>query len=732
MTRALSCFCLASALVLPMAVKVASLTTLYTIPSRNDGAQPLAALLNLNGKLYGATPEGGAENLGAVYSVNSATGAEKLIYSFTGGADGSQPEGPLVAVDGMLYGTASQGGTGGGYGTIYKIDPTTGSETILYSFGAGALNGEPQCGLLLYDGMLYGVAAIGGDSDNGYVFRVDPGTGSETTLYSFQGASQGDASYPTTALVRHHTMLYGTTYRGGKADKGAIYRIDPATGEEKTLHSFGSGTDGQDPQGSLVETGGKFYGTTFGGGQFNQGTVFVFDPAAHTESALYNFQYAGDGGLPWAGLLNYGGLLYGTTNSGGPTGLGTVFSIDPATSALTTVHAFSKQEGGYSRAALIERNGILYGATQYSTLTQGAAFALEPASGNETTLHVFLGTEDSQQSALIKVHGALYGTASAGGDSGAGSIFKVDPRTGTAKTIYSFNGGADGASPSGALLDLNGTLYGVTRYGGTSYQGTVFSFDPSTRTQTTLYSFTGGSDGAQPRGTLIELNGLFYGTASTGGASNDGTVFTIDPSTGAQAVVYSFAGGKSDGGGPAGGVIYANNLLYGTTMFGGARNSGTLFQVDPVSTTESVLYSFTGGADGISPLAGLLYDSGALYGATSGFGVRRNNGTVFKFDTVTGTETVLQDFQNYAGPQQALIKRGGSLYGTVPHSHAAPYGSVFQINLATGKLHTVYNFSGGTDGGHPTSSLLNVAGVLYGTTNSVTSANAGTVFGLAK
>ena len=732
MTRASAFICVASALVLPMTLQAASLTTLYTIPSRNDGAQPWAALLNLNGKLYGTTPEGGAENLGAVYSVNSATGAEELIYSFTGGADGSQPEGPLIAVNGMLYGTASQGGTGGGYGTIYKIDPATGTETTLYSFGAGALNGEPQCGLLLYDGMLYGVAAIGGDSGNGYVFRVDPGTGSETTLYSFQGASQGDASYPTKALFRYHSMLYGTTYRGGKADKGAIYRIDPATGEEKTLHSFGSGTDGEDPEGSLVETGGKFYGTTFGGGQFNQGTVFVFDPAGHKESALYSFQHAADGGLPEAGLLNYGGLLYGTTNSGGPTGLGTVFSIDPANSALTTVHSFSEQEGGYPRAALIERNSILYGVTQYSKLTQGAAFAIDPTSGNETTLHIFLGMENSQQSALIKLHGALYGTASAGGDSGAGSIFKVDPRSGTAKTVYSFNGDVDGASPSGALLDLNGILYGATRYGGASYQGTVFSFDPSTRTKTTLYSFTGGSDGGQPRGNLIELNSLFYGTAYTGGASNYGTVFTINPSTGAETVVHNFVAGKSDGGGPAGGVIYANNLLYGTTTFGGPRNSGTVFQIDPVTTAESMLYSFKGAADGIAPLAGLLYDSGALYGATSGFGIKKDNGTVFEFDIASSTETVLQDFPNYAGPQQALIKRGGSLYGTAPRSNAAPYGSVFRINLATGKLHTMYSFSGGADGGYPTSSLLNVAGVLYGTTNSVTSANAGTVFGLTK
>jgi uncharacterized repeat protein (TIGR03803 family) len=719
------------AMFLPLAANAASLTTVYQVPGRNDGAAPIAALLHLNGKLYGTASEGGPANAGTIFSVDPHTGAETTLYAFTGGADGGQPSGPLTAIDGIVYGTTFGGGAG--VGTLYKFDPGTRTETVLYTFPTAGENGNPRGGLLFYGGMLYGTSQFGGDSANGYVFRIDPATGAETTIYSFKNSFGGgdDGAYPVTAPILYGNMLYGTTVSGGSAARGTIYQLNPATGAETSLHSFGVKNDGQSPDAPLLLLNGKLYGTASGGGKSGHGTVFVYDPASGTEATLHDFNGPQDGYFPNAGLLSYGGLLYGTADAGGAYGLGTVFSIDPGNGNLKTVHAFADAEGGAPVAELIERDGSLYGTGQAGGAAEdGAVFAIDLAdSGREVTLHAFSGTESSSEAALILQGGTLYGASTGGGDGGLGSIFKVDLRSGKGVTLYSFAGDTDGQYPYGALLGVGGTLYGTTRNGGPFGQGTVFAFNPATRAKTTIYAFTGADDGGLPRGGLIGLGGLLYGTAYGGGSANDGIAFSIDPSTGTETTLHAFTGG-ADGSLPFSGMIYTNGKLFGTTLSGGSAKAGTVFQIDPSSGVESTLYAFKGGADGSDPVGGLLYSGGMLYGATAGFGGKQPHGTIYQLDPANGAETVLHSFDAYSGPEGALVKLGASLYGTIPDTDIAGFGSVFKINPVTGKTQTVYSFSGGADGGLPTAPLLNVGGVLYGTTNSISSANAGTVFRL--
>jgi uncharacterized repeat protein (TIGR03803 family) len=214
----------------------------------------------------------------------------------------------------------------------------------------------------------------------------------------------------------------------------------------------------------------------------------------------------------------------------------------------------------------------------------------------------------------------------------------------TLTTLYSFTGGSDGATPiAGLISDPSGNLYGTTQINGAGGAGTVFELVNSSGnyTEKTLYSFTGGSDGGYPfaAGLISDSSGNLYGTTSGGGTSGNGTVFELVNSSGnyTEKVLYSFAGG-SDGANPVAGLIAdAPGNLYGTTLFGGAAGNGTVFELVNSSGnyTEKVLHSFSGssfsgGSDGGQPQDGLIADaSGNLYGTTS-VGGAGFVGTVFK------------------------------------------------------------------------------------------------------
>jgi uncharacterized repeat protein (TIGR03803 family) len=247
--------------------------------------------------------------------------------------------------------------------------------------------------------------------------------------------------------------------------------------------------------------------------------------------------------------------------------------------------------------------------------------------------------------------------------------------------VYSFTGTAgDGYQPwAGVVRDSAGNLYGTTPYGGDGL-GIVFKVDPAGK-ETVLYGFTGQADGDLPFGGLfLDGKGNVYGTTESSGSSFYGTVFEVTPA-GQETTLYSFTGG-TDGGNPDAGLIRdsAGNL-YGTTPRGGASGFGTVFKVTPLGE-ETVLYSFTGGSDGSSPsYSSLVRDSvGNLYGTTPTGGTS-DFGVVFKLDT-TGTETVLHNFSGTDGkiPYGTLaFDKSGNLYGTTYEGGAYGGGVIFKI-----------------------------------------------------
>jgi uncharacterized repeat protein (TIGR03803 family) len=355
----------------------------------------------------------------------------------------------------------------------------------------------------------------------------------------------------------------------------------------------------------------------------------------------------------------------------------------------TLLHTFTGGHGANPEAALIrDAKGNLYGTTVYGGASGvGTVFKLS-SNGRETVLYSFTGGADGKyptDDLIMDAKGHLYSTTLEGGASGAGTVFKLSGK-GRETVLYSFTGGVDGASPSGGLImDADGNLYGVTTEGGASGAGTVFKVSGK-GTETVLYSFTGGADGKYPTGGLIMgAEGNLYGTTLEGGASGAGTVFTLTKK-GAETVLYSFTGG-ADGALPGTALIMdAKGDLYGSAWGGGSHDAcslgcGTVFKVSSKGK-ETTLYIFTGGTDGQHPDGSLILDAkGNLYSTTS-YGGRSGDGVVFK---VSGkaTETVLYSFTggaSGANPYAGLIVDAkGNLYGTTIYGGAAGLGTIFKL-----------------------------------------------------
>jgi uncharacterized repeat protein (TIGR03803 family) len=207
--------------------------------------------------------------------------SEKVLYSFQGGNDGGQPYGGLIAYTGALYGTTSEGGgsgcSGDGCGTVFEVS-TSGDESLLYSFAGYPKDGAlPEAALLAFNGSLYGTTVLGGSDSDGTVFEIST-AGEEQVLCSFyEGGNNG--AFPEAGLIAVNGKLFGTTAEGGayKSGEGTIFELNK-TDEERVLHNFASGEGGSLPYAGLLDNKGILYGTTEAGGSNNNGTIFRVSP----------------------------------------------------------------------------------------------------------------------------------------------------------------------------------------------------------------------------------------------------------------------------------------------------------------------------------------------------------------------------------------------------------------------------------------------------------------------
>ena len=327
-------------------------TTLWSFTgSSADGAYPYGTLVQVKGKFYGTTQGGGASGCGTVFAFtppakSGQSGTVTILHSFKV-TDGNSPIGGLVmGTDGYLYGTTMQGGPKN-EGTIFKISPTSPYPlTSLYSFcsTASCADGSfPYAGLVQHtNGNFYGTTSSGGNNGVGTIFAYTPGkNGSVGTLAIVHSFNDAEGEFPYAGLVLATTgNLYGTTKSGGLYNgqlngQGSIFEFDPSNDILTVAYVFGGNITayGGNPYGTLVEYNGNFYGTTSVGGADGYGTVFEInsnDALVTLLSFNGNMGEGSDsivGSQPVAGLVQYSGNFYGTTLRGGPSNVGTVFSI---------------------------------------------------------------------------------------------------------------------------------------------------------------------------------------------------------------------------------------------------------------------------------------------------------------------------------------------------------------------------------------------------------------------
>lgn len=381
-------------------------------------------------------------------------------------------------------------------------------ENVVGPGGSGGLIGDSSTSL-------YGVAPAGGDkkcraNDHykgcGYVYELKPqSSGSaytETILHTFEGT---DGAEPVAALFMDASgNLFGTTARGGKHGKGAVFEMTPSGSgyTEKVLHSF-AGKDGSLPYASLIEVAGTLYGTTSDGGAHKGtgcggGCGVVYSVSASGYKVLHNFggttsSGSNDGAVPYANLTDVNGTLYGTTAYGGSAGDGTVFEISTS-GEEQVLYSFKGDPDGADPlgSGVVDLNGVLYGTTSSGGTTMcecGVVFSLT-TSGMETVLHKFGGPAETPMASLIAVNGTLYGTtyeSSPRSGCGCGVVFSITPgSSGSGFQLQTvFTGGKKGGNPAAPLLASNGLFFGTTSTGGHGY-GVAFELTPGSGTFTRL------------------------------------------------------------------------------------------------------------------------------------------------------------------------------------------------------------------------------------------------------
>jgi len=767
-----------------------------------------------DGNFYGTTIYGGALGYGNVFQV-TPSGSLTDLHTFSY-ADGGYPSSVLVqAADGSFYGTTENGGPTG-WGTVFKIT-SAGVLTTVHAFNSQD-GGIPVPGLVQdTDGSFYGTTYYGGTTNSGTVFRI-AADGTFTNLYSFTGGGDGSNPYGGLLLAADGNF-YGTTLYGGTYADGTVFRID-RNGTLTTLAEF-DGYQGANPAAGLAQgPDGNLYGTTESGGVNDAGVVFrirIDGPLQITSQPANQSVYLGGtatfsvatvGSQPVTYHWQKSGtnLVDGGSLSGSTSRLLTITNVDFGDAGVYSLIASNAYGSVTSRLAFLEimvsppsitvqpvsqtvlagstvtftvsavgdlpfyyqwmKNGTnlvdggnisgsttsmltISGATAaddgaYSVLVSDDFYWAESEDADLTVLPVIQpgytlatlrsftgGSDGAYLNGLAQgSNGSLYGTAQSGGANGYGTAFRLNSN-GSLTTVVSFNQ-LNGAYPyAGVVQAADGNFYGTTLEGGTAYSGSVFKMSPSVGVLN-LYSFTGGTDGNLPTAGLIQgSDGSLYGTTYEGGTNGDGVVFKIT-TNGLPTTLYSFTGG-ADGYGPWAGLVQGTDgNFYGTTEYGGLHSGvGTVFRITPADTLTT-LHTFNGGSDGAYPAGSLIQGAdGNFYGTTFQGGTNGSDGTVFKM-AINGAVTILHQFGagDGANPAAALVQGSdGNLYGTTEAGGLGGYGTAFKITT-NGVLTTLIWFNW-SNGAYPEAPLIQAMdGNFYGTTFYGGVSGYGTVFRL--
>jgi uncharacterized repeat protein (TIGR03803 family) len=755
------------------------------------GKYPVGSLVyDGAGNYWGTTIEGGVDLQGSVFKVNVSTGAIITVVNFdysTSTNDnqrGAFPAGALISDGaGNLWGTTPQGGVTG-YGTLFKINVSTGVITTVIDFDNSSSPADEQRGgepdTALYNdgaGNLWGTTLRGGTGGGqGTIFKINIADGAIDTIADFDNTTSTSdnvrGAQPNSVLISDGAGdLWGTTMAGGRSGFGSVFELNTFTGAVVTPFDFDaspSTTDnqrGKDPGPLTPDGAGNLWGTTSGDGAHSFGTVYKINLSGTTITTLDDFddsETQGDnlrGSQPFGGLASDGaGYLWGTTSVGGISGAGTVFKVNISTGAVTAVLDFDGSQtpgdnlrGSGPAAELVSDGaGNFWGSTTAGGVGNlGTVFKINISTGkivSVTDIDTYMPLNPTGD-LFNDGAGFLWGTTYEGGGYSVGTVYKTNIATGAVTTLASFDYSSStsnnerGALPeSGLVSDGVGSVWGTTSAAGAHSCGTLFKVNLSSGAITTVADFDNSENAADnlrgahpPSGLVSDGNGNLWGTTRSGGKIGWGTVYKVNISTGTVTTVVDFdgsrtAGDNTRGATPVGGLVSdgAGNL-WGTTL-------ETIFKINISSGVITTLVDFdnstspTDNARGSEPQASLLNDgAGNLWGSTMIGGVE-SNGTLFKVNISTGAITTIADFDgsnlttdNLRGgnPLTALASDGkGYLWGSTSTYGVYGNGTVFRVNAATGDIVTVFDFSGSGGpfpGASPAGALLFNGTGFYGT-----------------
>ncbi len=654
--------------------------------SGKDGSQVRSPLIQAkDGSLYGVTFKGGEFNRGSVFKF-SLDGELVTLHSFNT-FDGRFLNSALSEVeDGIFWGVAKSGGEHD-FGTIYQVS-SRGEFEIIHEFD-GADGKEPAAALVLHrNGSVYGVTRRGGDEDEGVIFKIGKDK-KLNTIYSFL---EEEGHFPSGLTVSDDGLVYGVMTRGGTQNLGSIFKIDD---QDQIITSYSFRDDsGSSPGGRLIRNSeGGFYGLSRNSEGSSNSQIYSFHPdgsfkiikrfnellreaslfstnqllfwknrqyssqststytipfivnvEARDDEELSKGQYLFDirGRYPSSSLIkgndsNY----YGVTSHGGDKigtngidlGFGTIYSFNPNTQSLSTVHRFSEEEGKNPSGDLIEVSpGVFFGvAVRGGANNLGVVFRYDLNSDDLKVIHSFSSRDGRypRYGLTLADDGLLYGTTPSGRTPAlGGTLFSIHPQKERLEESYILELPAITSVSDKLLSASDGFLYGTgglnNRVGG----GAIFRFDLETEEITIVYEF-GPLDGKFSRSTLLETSdGIFYGSTNRGGEFDRGTIFRLT-NNGSFKKIHSFSGG---GGFPAFTLAQGRSgALFGIGGF--SFGSHTLYQID-VRGNYQKLHESESSIEGRSPVGFLnQLQDGSFLGANK-YGGSNGDGVIFRLSGV--------------------------------------------------------------------------------------------------
>jgi uncharacterized repeat protein (TIGR03803 family) len=469
---------------------------------------------------------------------------------------------------------------------------------------------------------------------------------------------------------------------------------------------------GDTPSGGVIEgADGKLYGATVSGGTHGDGVVYTLNKDGTGYSALHQFLgQPSDGGQSVASLAESGGVLYGTTASGGSAKGGTAFKLNRDGSGYAVLHNFgaTAEDGKDLQAGiLVGSDGKLYGGTRLGgTFGAGTLYKMDSDGSNYSVFYNFSGSSDGQQArgTLIEVANRLYGTTSNAGDGGAGTVFAVNKDGSDFAVLHTFGGGpVDGANSwSGLMHGADGALYGTTIAGGSSGKGIIFKINTDGSGYEVIRHFGGANDGQEPwAGVLEGADGKLYGAANTGGLHMNGVVFRLNKDGSNYEILHHFDGGIGEGYRPQGTLVRsADGAVYGTTREGGIDNSGIVYKLQPDGSAFTTLHDFSGcGGDGMRSSSALLAASDGYFYGTTLQGGASEYGVIFKMRPDGSNYQLLHSFR--ANPEDGInpyegLSEGpdGMLYGSTRFGGGPDdAGTIFKINKDGSGYEVIHRFT---------------------------------------